>query len=86
MDTLAVAVKGINNPERLIPAVQVLGRRHGEYGVTDAHYDTVAKALLWTLEQGLGAAFTPEVRNAWVAVYTPLADVMKAAAAQVEAA
>ena len=28
-------------------------------------------ALLWTLEQGLGDAFTPEVRDAWSAVYGP---------------
>jgi hemoglobin-like flavoprotein len=48
--------------------------------VRDEHYATVATALLWTLEKGLGAAFTPEVKQSWVAAYTVLADTMKAAA------
>jgi len=60
--------------------VQGLGRRHVGYGVTDAHYDTVGGALLWTLEKGLGAAFTSEMKDAWATVYGVLATVMKDAA------
>jgi hemoglobin-like flavoprotein len=82
MAMIATAVKGLNNPDKLIPAVQQLGRNHVGYGVVDAHYDTVGAALIWTLEQGLADAFTPEVKDAWVAVYTLLASVMKDAAAQ----
>jgi hemoglobin-like flavoprotein len=37
---------------------------------------------LWTLEQGLGAAFTPQVKDAWTATYATIADVMKRAAAE----
>jgi hemoglobin-like flavoprotein len=48
--------------------------------VTDAHYATVATALVWTLEQGLGADFTPQVREAWVAAYELMADTMMQAA------
>ena len=77
MSMIKVAVAGLDNPERIVPAVQSLGRRHATYGVTDAHYDTVAAALLWTLEQGLGEAFTAEVKGAWVEVYTILATTMK---------
>jgi hemoglobin-like flavoprotein len=51
-------------------------------GVTNAHYDTVATALLWTLGQGLGDDFTPEVKAALVAAYTLLATTMQAAAAE----
>lgn len=80
MSTLKVAVKGLDNIENLIPAIKVLGQRHGESGVKDAHYDTVAAALIWTLGQGLEEAFTPEVEAAWTAIYTTLAEVMKAAA------
>ncbi|MEO7425034.1 MAG: globin family protein [Fibrobacteria bacterium] len=80
MQTLAFAVGGLNNPEALLPAVKQLGKRHAGYHVKDEHYDTVAAALLWTLEQGLGAAFTPEVKAAWTAVYVTLADTMKQAA------
>ena len=83
MDMLRIAVVSLNRLDQIVPAVQALGRRHVAYGVRDEHYATVAAALLWTLEQGLGAAFTPEVRDAWVAVYTVLAGVMQAASAEV---
>jgi hemoglobin-like flavoprotein len=82
MQMLTAAVKGLDRLEQLVPVVQDLGRRHACYGVTDAHYDTVAAALLWTLEKGLGNAFTPDVKKAWVAVYTLLATTMKSAAAE----
>lgn len=80
MQTLGFAVGGLNNPEALLPAVKQLGKRHAGYNVKDEHYDTVAAALLWTLEQGLGAGFTPDVKAAWTAVYVTLADTMKQAA------
>lgn len=51
-----------------------------KYGVQPQHYDTVGAALLLTLEQGLGAAFTPEVKQAWATVYGVLASTMKSAA------
>lgn len=80
MQTLAVAVYGLSNPTSIIHAVQELGKRHAGYGVTSAHYEPVANALLWTLEQGLGEAFTPEVKEAWVAAYQTLAGIMIEAA------
>ncbi len=82
MHMLTVVVRGLNRLDQLVPAVQQLGRRHAGYGVTEAHYQTVAAALLWTLEQGLGPGFTPEVKEAWVAAYTVLATTMQAAAAE----
>ena len=84
MQVLGYAVGSLDRLDSLIPAVEDLGRRHGRYGVRDEHYDAVASALLWTLEQGLGEAFTAELREAWVAVYTLLAGVMKSAAAESE--
>jgi hemoglobin-like flavoprotein len=73
-------VKGLDALDQLVPAVQGLGKRHVGYGVTDAHYDTVGGALLWTLEKGLGPAFTPDVKAAWTSVYVLLATTMKGAA------
>ena len=80
MQTLAVAVAGLDRLDTLVPAVEALGRRHVGYGVRDEHYATVGAALLWTLEQGLGEAFTPDVREAWTAAYLLLAGVMTVAA------
>ena len=84
MMTLKVVVTGLTRLEALVPAVQALGRRHAGYGVSDAHYDTVAEALLWTLQQGLGEDFTPDVATAWATAYGILADVMKAAMAEAD--
>ena len=82
MTMITVAVRGLDDLGKLVPAVQELGRRHVGYGVKDEHYATVGSALLWTLEQGLGSAFTPEVKDAWATTYTVLADTMKNASAQ----
>jgi hemoglobin-like flavoprotein len=80
MKMIATAVNGLDRLETIVPAVQDLGRRHVKYGVLPQHYDTVGAALLLTLEQGLGAAFTPEVKAAWTTVYGVLASTMKEAA------
>jgi len=80
MAMIGTAVGGLSKLESIVPAVQDLGRRHVKYGVKDQHYDTVGAALLWTLEQGLGEAFTPDVKSAWITVYGVLATTMKDAA------
>ncbi len=85
MTMLAAAVKGLDDLGALVPVVQDLGKRHVGYGVKDEHYDTVAAALLGTLEVGLGDAWNDEVKAAWVSVYTVLATTMKSAAAEVAA-
>ena len=80
MAMLSYTVNGLTRLEVLLPAIRALGRRHTTYGVRPEHYFTVGAALLWTLEQGLGAAFTPAVREAWVAAYGVLASTMRDAA------
>jgi hemoglobin-like flavoprotein len=80
MKMIATAVNGLDRLEAIVPAVQDLGLRHVKYGVHPQHYDTVGAALLLTLEQGLGQAFTPEVKAAWATVYGVLAATMKDAA------
>lgn len=82
MTVINFAVNGLDRIEAIVPAVQDLGKRHVAYGVKDKDYDTVGAALLWTLEQGLGADFTAEAKAAWTAVYGVLATTMKQAAAK----
>ena len=74
MQMLTVAVAGLNRLEGVVAAVKALGARHIRYGVQDEHYQVVGEALLWTLEQGLGAAFTDDVKEAWALVYAILAE------------
>src|SRR5262249_17043179 len=82
MQMIAVAVGGLNKLDSMVPAVKALGARHSGYGVTAAHYAIVGDALLWTLEQGLGSEWTPEVRSAWAKTYAIVAAAMQAGAAE----
>lgn len=77
MAMLGTAIHGLGNIDALLPQVQALGARHTGYGVTQAHYDTVGRALLDTLALGLGEGFTSSVREAWTATYTLLAGAMQ---------
>ena len=80
MSALALVIASLTDLQKVLPAVKEMARRHTAYGVQDRHYDSVGSALLWTLEQGLGAAFTPQVREAWATTYGALASVMMDAA------
>ncbi len=76
MATLAVVVNGLTNLQSILPAASALAKRHVGYGVKAEHYAPVGAALLWTLERGLGAAWTPQLAEAWTAVYTTLSGYM----------
>jgi hemoglobin-like flavoprotein len=77
MMMIAGAVRGLSNPPALIPVLKDLGARHLGYGVEDRHYDTVGEALIWTLQKGLGEAFTDEVCESWAQAYQLLSGVMQ---------
>jgi len=76
MATLAFIVEHLMQLDALIPAVQALGQRHAGYGVAAKDYEPLGRALIGALEEGIGPAFTPEVKAAWLGVYTLLANTM----------
>jgi len=76
MAMLTTAVLNLGEWEKISAAVRALGRRHVSYGVKPADYQTVGAALIATLEKGLGADFTPEVRAAWLACISTVAGEM----------
>ena len=80
MGTLAVVVNGLGNLETVLPAASALAKRHVDYGARPEHYPVVGSTLLWTLEKGLGEAFTPDVAAAWTAAYGTLSGYMIAEA------
>lgn len=80
MTAIAMVVNSLDEIQAIVPAVQQLAKRHVAYGVRPEHYPLVGTALLWTLEQGLGDSFTPEVGAAWAAAYGVLSETMIAAA------
>jgi len=76
MGALKVLVNTLEHPDKLIPILEDMGRKHKTYGVVEDHFVPVADALVWTLEEGLGSAFTEEVRQAWTALYSAVASIM----------
>ena len=76
MSMINIAVNGLDNLESLVDPVKDLGKRHTDYGVKEEDYAKVGASLLWTLEQGLGEGFTPDVKDAWTATYTAVSGLM----------
>lgn len=81
MQMLGAAIELLDRPASLTPVLLKLGQRHAGYGVVEAHYASVGAALLDTLSAGLGDGFTPDVREAWTAMYGHVARTMQAGAA-----
>ncbi len=76
MATLAVVVNALDKLDTVLPAVSQLAKKHVDYGAKPEHYPVVGGALLWTLEQGLGEHWTPEVAQAWTEAYALLSGFM----------
>ena len=81
IDMLSTVVARLDHLEDLSGEIAAMGRRHVSYGVKPAQYQKVGEALLWTLEQGLGSDFTPEVKTAWSKCYATLSNAMITASA-----
>lgn len=77
LTTLIFIVRNLQYPDRILPNIEDLGRRHVQYGVRPEHYAVVAEALLETLAAALGSSFDDNTRDAWAAAYQLLADVMQ---------
>lgn len=69
-------VANLHQIETIRPAVEELGRRHAGYDIEPYYFHRVREALIWTLDSGLGAEFTPDVQTAWIAAYGVLAGTM----------
>ena len=76
--TLDVAIGLLRKPDELVPVLSDLGLRHCRYGVRPEDYKVGGAALLWTLEYYFKEKFTPEVRDAWAAVWSVIESVMSA--------
>ncbi len=64
---LAAVVGSLRRLDAFLPALEWLALRYAQRGLGAPQYAAIGSALLATLERGLGAAFTPEHRAAWIA-------------------
>ena len=59
---VTAAVGLLDDAEKLVPILQNLGKFHFDKGIKKEHYPVVGKALLKTLQAGLGAfEFTDDI-------------------------
>lgn len=76
MGALILAVKNINKPESIATALKNLGARHVKYGAISEYYPYFGEALLLTLQDYLGADWTPPVKQAWRDAYNSIVNLM----------
>jgi len=80
MITLALIVRALHTPEKVLEFIRPLVGKHAGYGVRAEHYTPFGNALLRTLKKSLGLDYAPEVRDAWIEAYGLLAAVMRSSA------
>jgi hemoglobin-like flavoprotein len=74
---LVAVVDHLEDAPWLESTLKALGRKHVDYGVTDAMYDQVGDALLVTLGEVAAEAWTPELKQAWTDAYGAIAGLMQ---------
>lgn len=77
--SLKFLVDNLEDSTALSDALTALGQRHAAYNVKPEHYPMVADSLLAALSNALGDKWTPELREAWTALYMTAAGIMQKA-------
>ena len=83
MAMIGYVINKLDKLDDILYEVAHLAKRHVQYGVKDEHYTYVGRALLWTLEKGLGEHWNEKSKQAWTACYTILAETMINAGASI---
>lgn len=78
MATLAILIFSLEQSGEVPPFIYHLGLRHKHHGIPHSAYAVAGPALLQTLGEMLGSAFTTEVEQAWKKLFGCLANAMKA--------
>ena len=84
LSMLSYVISKLHKLDDIIGEVKKLARSHVHYGVQDEHYTQVGRALLWTLEAGLGDNWNNDLKTAWTVCYTTLAEAMMNASKNTE--
>jgi eukaryotic-like serine/threonine-protein kinase len=74
--TLRLAVDNLHAPERLVPILAELGRRHASYGVRRSHLEVMGRAILAALAE-LDPGWNAETARAWTEAYDHIAGLLE---------
>ncbi len=73
---IQIAVISVKNLDSLVPMLKLLGSEYRSLGAQPEYYEIFGDVLLWTLEQGLGNAYTDDVNEAWATLYGIISEMM----------
>ena len=74
--SLKLVIANLDNPDKLVPALQQMGKRHKGYGAVPEHYTAVADTLMDVMKEFAGKAWTKKVHNAWSDALNLVAETM----------
>jgi hemoglobin-like flavoprotein len=83
VDMIAAIVGALDQRDLFQSAIRQAGRRHASFGVKPWHFDAFGKALISTLDDQLGEAFSPDARRAWMMLYEMVREEMIRSAGRV---
>jgi hemoglobin-like flavoprotein len=69
MDTIAAIVGALDNRALFDSIISHTALQHARFGVSSPQFAAFGEALIWSLEKQFGSAFTPQLREAWTALY-----------------
>ena len=69
MDSIAAIVGALDKRDLFQSIISHTGRQHAQFGARASHFVAFGDALIWGLEKQFGAAFTPQLREAWIELY-----------------
>ena len=76
MDSIAAIVGALDKRDLFQSIISHTGRQHAQFGARATHFVAFGDALIWGLETQFGAAFTPQLKEAWIALYRDVASEM----------
>ncbi len=62
---LVMVIENLRQPDKVQTALEALGTRHIDYGVSPSHYFAVSSTLLETIRECLRPEWTSELEEAW---------------------
>lgn len=78
-DVLKLAFASLSDMPFLIATLEALASRGVGRELTDHHCRAIGKALLWAIERRIGAAFTPQICDAWIAFLATVVSILRPA-------
>ena len=80
MDMISAMVGALDERELFHSIIRHTGGQRARFGVKSSGFVVFGEALIWALETQFATAFTPELREAWIALYRTVQDEMLKAA------